>query len=275
MKAHFLAIALCGAVAAEPMMVTDTVGNAPVHLLQKLADKSELDLNKTARVTLTSLKDGSRVTLRGPVKVRLDTPLKILAGKPAQVVRQAGRGVGSGPVRAVSLTMGGEFTRDAPPFHIQSAGQLLRPHVQWVSHPEATEYRVELLRNGTVVQTSQVAAAEADMPLQAGTAYQLRVTAQRPDSASDALKDLQTRKVAVRLLPAAEASLVRQRADRLWAQYRKDKSDLSPLMVLMSEYLHKQLYAEALALLPQLPSRGETGKLNQSILRQVFQQNES
>jgi hypothetical protein len=262
-------LAITAAVSAEPMMVTDCKGAAGVRLLDKLADQSELAVPPKASVTLTSLRDGSRVTLQGPLKVRLDSKLTLIQGKPAQVSRQAGRGASSAPPRTVSLTMGGQLTRSKPPFYVETPGAVLRPSVRWSAHASATEYLVEVLQGGQVVHRAQVDGLETSLPLSPGVEYVVKVTAQQPSPASDALQGIGTQQVKVRLLPAEEVSAVEALSRRLRAEYRKTPRQLSPLTVLLTEYLARGLYGEAQRLLAEMPSGDEVLRLRAVLEKQV------
>ncbi|MCA9780893.1 MAG: hypothetical protein KC800_29435, partial [Candidatus Eremiobacteraeota bacterium] len=97
---------------AQPYIVTDLKGSPRasesfLHLLTKVQENSQIDLDPGDSVTLTCLKDASRATLVGPLKAKLKghrvgrKDVFLEKGRPESVerVRDVSSTLGAGPHR--------------------------------------------------------------------------------------------------------------------------------------------------------------------------------
>jgi hypothetical protein len=121
-----------------------------LRLLGKLNNVTVM-VDADEKVTLTSLADGSRITLIGPLTGQLSSSgFTKLAGA-GTVKRKAGREDTTSQLRAVSSTMGAVAHRDAKPFLV-SRGRLLRRELVWLPTSDFPDCQVILSSGGEVVK---------------------------------------------------------------------------------------------------------------------------
>ena len=238
---------------AQPFMVTHLEGQSKVNgkpsaLFDKLPDRSSVDLDVNAKTTLTSLKDGSRLSLSGPLKGTLQgAKFQIVTGRPDQLVRRAGRNLSLSKPKDISSSMGAQFHREPPlGLRLLRAGSLLNSTVKWHSARDAVSYRVELSRFGTLVHSQVVSQTEVNLPLLEGQDYRVSVVALKEDLFDHEPVDSERVSAPIRLLEVERRDDFQEKKTEALRSYGEDPADMTPLTLYLGELIDAELYVEAL-----------------------------
>lgn len=239
---------------AQPYIVTDLKGSPRasesfLHLLTKVQENSQIDLDPGDSVTLTCLKDASRATLVGPLNAKLKghrigrKNVFLEKGRPESVerVRDVSSTLGAGPHRTSYEKKNG----------FVSQGKLLYPVISWQKDDEYPSYLVVLSRDGEDIDKQEVKGSEisfANLRLERGVPYTVTVTPFREVRK----EEFEVGKPVRANFELASQSLVEQ-AETIEAQLRRDyisnPSDRTPLVLYLGFLDKNELYSDALELL--------------------------
>ncbi len=245
---------------AQPYVVTHVEGQTKVNgepsaLFNKLTEPVSMDLGVHAKTTLTSLKDGSRISLSGPLQGTLvGSQFKTRTGKASQVVRQSGRNLSLSKPKDISASMGAHYHREPPRgIRLFTAGNLLEPTVAWSRSRDAVSYRVELFRFGTIVHSQVTSATKADLPLLEGQDYRVSVVALKEDLFDHEPVDSERVGAPLRLLEKERHDDYQRQEASAEKFYEDNPADLTPLTLYLGELIDAKLFVEALSFLSKDP----------------------
>lgn len=242
-----------------------------LKLLAKL--KSGIIKVKTDdKLTFTSLSDGSRIVLVGPLEGQLTKDGFKKTGGSGSVALKEGRADSTSQLRQVSSTMGAIAVRDASPFLV-SRGRLLRRELVWLPTTDFPDCQIVLSYEGNVVKEWPRVEAQgdsrgpqsldvSDLDIEAEEPYFLTFVPLKEDGITNPDWIVRT-DVTFVTNEFAEKTFLEEAGAR--ALYKQDPTDLTPLTVYLAYLVNHQLLSDAYLLVLE-DSFKEQGA-NRSILR--------
>lgn len=271
-----------GLAEGEGFIVTDmkgipTVKNSPkessanLKLLAKLKS-GFIKVKADDTLTLTSLADGSRIVLVGPLEGQLtQVGFKKSSGS-GSAVRKEGRVGSTSQLRNVSSTMGAIAVRDASPFLV-SRGRLLRRELVWLPTTDFPDCQMVLSHEGNVVKEWPRVEARSDsegpqsldvsdLAINAEEPYFLTFVPLKEDGMTNPDWIVRT-DVTFVADDFAEKTFEEEAGAR--NLYSEDPTDLTPLTVYLAYLVNHHLFSDAYLLVLE-DSFKEQGA-NRNILR--------
>lgn len=228
------------------------------------------------KVTLTSLADGSRITLIGPLTGQIDSTGFTKSAGAGSVKKKAGREDSTSQLRTVSSTMGAVAHRDAKPFLV-SRGRLLHRELVWLPTSDFPDCQIVLSYDGEVVREWPRVQSEGPILDNAPAPQRLNLDALEIETEEPYFltfvplkKDGMTNadwivRTDVTFVGSTLADKALEEESQARDLYDQEPTDLTPLSVYLAYLLNHQLFSDAYLLVLE-DSFKEQGA-NRSILR--------
>lgn len=270
---------------SEVFIVTDFKGvptiqepgqsSRSVRLLGKLSE-GEIKVKNGDSLTLTTLSNGQRTVLIGPVSGRLSkNGFRRIAGASSSVKILPGRIATTDELKRVSSTMGAVSVRVGESL-LLTTGAILEPQIAWlpISNYPACKITIEqdgevikhwpwvdgvLSTNGELRQPSLISLE--GLNLQEETPYFISFTPVRKEEDGRITEDVHHSVVTdFKLVNREVAKEAFEKKDKAWELYRKDPSDLTPLTSYLAFLWNNNFLSDAIRLVhePAFQSQGGT-----------------
>ena len=252
---------LCTNLSAEPLMITHLEGKVenvhqhPLKLLTKVNTGQTISLANGAVVTLTSLQDGTRYTITGQSKAKVEKEgVALLEGEESKLQKQDGRNISGEKPKDISSSMGGQLLRTGEPTpRILSVKTLSEPVLHWQEFDGALRYEVTILRRGKVVRRIETEGVSAPLHLKKSVPYQVKLAAiveSRPSVLGDSVSEEEAIETTttVTLLSRAPESILSLAKDKESELY-SDTQDMTDIAIVFSQLFDRELYYDALQML--------------------------